>query len=105
MQLLARELGPGLTGVYLFGSVALGDYRSPCSDLDVAVVAARRLAAQEKERLADLLDHRHLPCPARKLELVIYERGGLGRGDVSFELDLNTGPGLHRWRVDPAALV
>src|SRR4051794_37591888 len=102
-QRLAEELGSDLTGVYLFGSVALCDYRRLRSDLDVAVVAARPLHPEEKRRLADRLDHRSLPCPARKLELVVYERGRLARGEVSFELDLNTGPGLHEWRVDPAA--
>ena len=66
------------------------------------MVAERPLAGEEKERLAADLDHRNLPCPARKLELVVYERGRLARGDVSFELDLNTGPGLQRWRTDAA---
>lgn len=99
---MAQELGSGLTGVYLFGSAALGDYRPPRSDLDVAVVAGRSLAYPEKERLACALDHRALPCPARKLELVVYERGRLSRGDVAFELDLNTGPDVHEWHTDPA---
>ena len=49
-----------------------------------------------------MLDHRELPCPARKLELVVYERGRLAHGDVGFELDLNTGPDAHRWLADPA---
>jgi hypothetical protein len=68
----------------------------------VAVVAAGPLTHARKERLADRLAHRRLPCPARKLELVVYERRRLAAGDVSFELDLNTGPGLHEWRTDPA---
>lgn len=67
----------------------------------MAVVAGRALAYPEKERLARAFDHRALPCPARKLELVVYERGRLARGDVVFELDLNTGPGVHAWRTDP----
>ena len=100
---MADALGPDLTGVYLLGSAALGDYRAGRSDLDLAVVVARRLGEPEKERLAGRLDHRTLPCPARKLELVVYERDRLRREDVSFELDLNTGPGLHEWRGDPSA--
>jgi hypothetical protein len=99
---VSQDLCADLTGIYLFGSAALADYHPPRSDLDVAVVAERPLAVEEKERLAADLDHRNLPCPARKLELVVYERGRLARGDVSFELDLNTGPGLQRWRTDAA---
>lgn len=101
-QHVAYELDHDLVGVYLFGSAALNDYRPPHSDLDIAVVAARGLTGEEKERLAERLDHRNLPCPARKLELVVYQRGPLSRGDVSFELDLNTGPGLQEWRGDPS---
>jgi predicted nucleotidyltransferase len=97
-----QELGDDVIGIYLFGSAALQDYRPPRSDLDVAVVAAGPLTDERKERLADRLAHRRFPCPARKLELVVYEQRRLAAGDVSFELDLNTGPGLHEWRTDPA---
>ena len=100
MGRLGAELGQGLTGVYLFGSVALDDYHPPRSDLDIAVVAARALRPGEAERLAARLDHRRVPCPARRLELVIYSRERLAVGDVAFELDLNTGPGLQEWRDD-----
>ncbi len=99
---MSQALDGDVIGIYLFGSAALSDYHPPRSDLDVAIVAARPLSRREKERLADRLDHRNLPCPARKLELVVYEGARLECGDVSFELDLNTGPGLHKWRSDPA---
>ena len=98
---MADRLGSDLTGVYLFGSAALGDFDPRRSDLDLAVVVARAMTEAQKEGLAGRLDHRRLPCPARKLELVVYERDRLSRGEVSFELDLNTGPGLHEWRGDP----
>jgi predicted nucleotidyltransferase len=98
-----EELGARAVGVYLFGSAALGDYRPPRSDLDVAVVAAGPIPAAMTEGVVRRLDHRNLPCPARKLEFVVYESGRLAAGDLSFELDLNTGPGLHEWRTDPAA--
>ena len=99
---MAHELGSDLTGVYLFGSAALGDYRPHRSDLDVAVVAGCPLTAPVKARVVEVLDHRVLPCPARKLELVVYERGRLSRGDVSCELDLNTGAGGREWRTSSA---
>jgi Domain of unknown function (DUF4111) len=98
-----EELGALAAGVYLFGSAALEDYDPRHSDFDVAAVAAAPLTPAMTEGLAHRLDHRNLPCPARKLELVVYERGRLRAGDLSFELDLNTGPGLHEWRTDPAA--
>ena len=67
----------------------------------MAVVAGRAPSGAAKERIVRVLDHRELPCPARKLELVVYERARLERGDVRFELDLNTGPDVHEWRSDP----
>lgn len=103
VERLRADLGDALTGVYLFGSVALDDYRPPHSDLDIAVVAARSLRPGEGERVAGRLDHGCVPCPARRLELVIYAQGRLAAGDVTFELDLNTGPGLQEWRDDPRA--
>ena len=100
VERLRAELGEALAGVYLFGSVALDDYRPPRSDLDIAAVAARALSPGQAQRVAARLDHVRLPCPARRLELVIYGRERLAAGDVSFELDLNTGPGLQEWRDD-----
>ena len=100
VERLRGELGGALAGVYLFGSVALDDYRPPRSDLDIAAVAAPALRPGQAQRVAARLDHARLPCPARRLELVIYGRRRLAAGDVSFELDLNTGPGLQEWRDD-----
>ena len=101
VELLRGELGEDLAGVYLFGSVALEDYRPPRSDLDIAVVTERRLRPPEGASLAAPLDHRRLACPARRLELVVYARERLAAAEVAFELDLNTGPGLYEWRDDP----
>ena len=82
--------------VLLIGSAALGDYVPGVSDLDVAVVAPDAVA--DPEAAAAPLRHAELPCPARKLELVVYraEQAATPLRDLEFELDLNTGPGGDR---------
>jgi hypothetical protein len=65
-------LGRDLVGVSLIGSGALGDFIRGTSDLDVAVVARTSLAPNTKARLAGMVSHGVLPCPARRLELVVY---------------------------------
>jgi hypothetical protein len=88
-----REVvGERLVGVWLTGSAALGDFDPARSDLDVQAIATERLARAELERLAGLLDHRALPCPARGLELVLYAREDLcDPAGPAFQLNLDTG--------------
>jgi predicted nucleotidyltransferase len=74
--------------VYLFGSAAQGAYEHGRSDVDVIAVAAHPLTRPEKEAVADAAES--LPCPARKLELVVYSRGA-----VRHELNVNTGELVH----------
>jgi hypothetical protein len=78
--------------VVSIGSWCLGDYVPGVSDLDVAVVV--------DGPPPDLGGVRHeaLPCPARKLELVVYraEEAASPSRSLRFELDLNTGPGGER---------
>lgn len=94
-------LGPWLTGVYAGGSLALGGYEPPRSDLDVAVVVGRPLAREEKDALVAALRHEALPCPARGLELVVYTAAAARTPDAeaAFELNLNTGRGME-FRAD-----
>lgn len=73
-----------LHAVYLLGSAAGGGYEQGRSDVDVVAVTARSLGEDEKRALAEAADS--LPCPARKLELVVYS---LGRD--RHEINLNTG--------------
>jgi predicted nucleotidyltransferase len=77
--------------VLLIGSAALGDYVPGVSDLDVAVVAPDAVA--DPEATAAPLRHAELPCPASKLELVVYraDQAAAPSRDLEFELDLNTG--------------
>ncbi|HEV7129775.1 MAG TPA: aminoglycoside adenylyltransferase domain-containing protein [Ktedonobacterales bacterium] len=55
---LRLALGDNLVGVYLRGSLAMGDFDADTSDLDFAVVTARRVSAPEFAALSTL--HTHL---------------------------------------------
>jgi hypothetical protein len=90
---LRRVLGGNLVGVYVGGSYALGGYVPGRSDLDVAAVVRERLSREAVDEVVAAVRHEALPCPARKLELVVYTqnaaRNPSPEGD--FELNLNTG--------------
>ena len=77
-----------LDAVYLFGSAAQGAYEHGRSDVDVIAVTSRPSTQAEKQALADAAQS--LPCPARKLELVVYARGA-----ERHELNVNTGELVH----------
>jgi predicted nucleotidyltransferase len=87
---LVRALGAvaELDAVYVFGSAAQGAYEHGRSDVDVVAVTARPSSPAEKQALADAAES--LPCPARKLELVVYARGA-----ERHELNVNTGELVH----------
>jgi hypothetical protein len=80
----------------LIGSGALGDYRPGASDLDVAVIWDGPV--KDPEAVAAPLLHSVLPCPAKKLELVVYraDQAAAPTRDLKFEVDLNTGRGGDR---------
>jgi hypothetical protein len=90
---LRTLLGARLVGVYAGGSYALGDYRRPTSDLDLAAVVDPALDAETKRRIVDRVRHEALPCPARGLELVVYrlETARSSGSEADFELNLNSG--------------
>jgi predicted nucleotidyltransferase len=90
---LRRVLSGNLIGVYAGGSWALGGYVPARSDLDVAAVVRTPLERAAVDEVVDAVRHESLPCPARKLELVIYTEDAARSGspDAAFELNLNTG--------------
>ena len=90
---LRRALGGNLVGVYVGGSYALGGYVPGRSDLDVAVVVREPLAEDAVAKVLAAVRHEALPCPARKLELVVYtqEAARNPSPEADFELNLNTG--------------
>jgi hypothetical protein len=73
-----------LDALYVLGSAALGGYEHGRSDVDVVAVTSRPLSLDERRALADAAEA--VPCPARKLELVVYPRGS-----DAWEINLNTG--------------
>ena len=100
---LRAALGDALRAVYLTGSAAVGAYRPGSSDLDVlvAVDGADRAAL---ERVVATCSHEALPCPAAKLELVVYEAAELARPHVPprWSLNFDTGESTHQVDYDPA---
>lgn len=100
------QLGPSLVAVTLVGSAGAGWYEPGLSDIDVAVVVKRALGEASARSLAATLSHSRLPCPARKLELVVYRQHLLAdpRWPLPFELNLNTGEGTaDHVGLDPSA--
>lgn len=84
-RLLARlREATELDAVYLVGSGALGAWEPGSSDVDVVAVTSRSLSLEERRAVAEAAAS--VATPARKLELVVYPRGG-----DDWELDFNTG--------------
>jgi Aminoglycoside adenylyltransferase, C-terminal domain/Nucleotidyltransferase domain len=82
-----------VVGVYTTGSLALGDYRSGRSDIDLMAVVARSEGLDLRRRLARQLDHQVLGCPAAGLEFVLYPLTTVSRPtlDAGYLLNFNTG--------------
>jgi hypothetical protein len=87
-------LGDTRYGVYLGGSLALGDFVPGQSDVDLAVVAGRSLGAGRQEALVAALEPAARRCPTRGLELVVYSRADAASPSwpPRFELNFNAGP-------------
>jgi hypothetical protein len=103
---LRQALDPDLIGAYAVGGLALDDYRPESSDIDVYAVVRTPLDEPGKRSVADLCSHRSLPCPARRLELVVISAAA-GRSPGAapqWELNLNTGEReTDHVGLDPAA--
>jgi hypothetical protein len=103
---VAATAGAALRGVWLTASAALGDFDPARSDLDVQALTDRELPAQARLALAADVAHGRLPCPARGLELVLYEPRGLAAADgPAPQLNVNTGARIDRrveLETDPA---
>jgi hypothetical protein len=82
-----------MVGVYAGGSWALGDYVPGRSDLDLAVIVGESLSRALEQAVVAQLRHESLPCPARRLELVVYrlETARSGSASPDFELNMNSG--------------
>ena len=103
---LGEMLGERLVAAYALGSLALGGYRPGRSDVDVLAVVDGTLPVEDLRLLAQRCVHASLPCPARKLELVVIgaaearEPGPRPR----WQLNLNSGADMNdHVGLDPAA--
>ena len=101
---LIRALGDTLRAVYLSGSVAVGAYREGSSDIDV-LVAVEGAGRGQLERVIAESAHEALPCPATKLELVVYETAELAAPHVPprWSLNFDTGESVRQVDWDPSA--
>jgi Nucleotidyltransferase domain len=99
---IESALGEDLRAVYLTGSAAVGAYVPGRSDLDI-LVAVDGADRQSLERLVATSAHEGLPCPARKLELVVYELAALAHPGKRprWSLNLNTGAAERHVGFDP----
>ncbi|PNP84100.1 hypothetical protein FNYG_02788 [Fusarium nygamai] len=94
VKCLTDHLKDKLVGVYLFGSASYDAYQPGLSDLDIQAIVKSPLKASEKEAIISHLTHQSLPCPATKLEFVVYAQSSVKPANrhPAFELNLNTGP-------------
>jgi hypothetical protein len=90
---VAEYLGDELVGIYLFGSAGYQAFEPGQSDLDVQAVVREPLSIEKKQAIVEILAHRVLPCPATKLEFVVYAHGSVSPASrhPRFELNINTG--------------
>src|SRR3954452_4349475 len=73
LDALLVRLGPErMRGVYASGSLGLGADQPGRADIEVIAVLHRPLADADLRELAARCSHRALPCPAWKLELVVF---------------------------------
>ena len=95
-HMLRERLGDALVGVYLFGSAASGAYEPGPSDLDMQAVVRRPLPDALLCSIAGDLSHDVLPCPARRLDFVVYEQRAVERATrhPRFAMNFNTGSDL-----------
>jgi len=91
-----------LRAVYLTGSAAVGAYVPGRSDIDV-LVAVDGADRQTLERVVAMCGHQTLPCPARNLELVVYELAALRQPAVRprWSLNFDTGESERHVGFDP----
>jgi predicted nucleotidyltransferase len=90
-------LGDSFVGCYSLGSYSMGGYIQGKSDLDVAVICSHSLDTTTKETIVNKLSHQVLPCPAQKLELVVYTLDAVSHpvNKAAFEINFNTGAVLN----------
>jgi hypothetical protein len=102
IRALQNAFGDTLAGVFLSGSASVGAYVQGRSDVDV-LVAVHGASRGQLERVVATCAHEVLPCPATKLELVVYELDELSAPHVPprWSLNFDTGESTHQVDFDP----
>ncbi|KAL4746259.1 hypothetical protein BDW72DRAFT_185228 [Aspergillus terricola var. indicus] len=91
LDTLQQELKANLLAVYLFGSAGYNAYEPDTSDVDVYAVIHEPIS--DFKQLARKISHASVPCPARKLEFVLFTKpnAALQTNSPQFEMNFNTG--------------
>lgn len=99
---LQGAFGDRLRGVLLSGSASIGAYVQGRSDIDV-LVAVEGADRKSLERVLSSCSHEALPCPATKLELVVYELDALAAPawPPRWSLNFDTGAATRQVDFDP----
>jgi hypothetical protein len=89
---LHDTLGSSLLGVYAFGSLATGAYEPGTSDVDVQSIVSS-IDKHSITTIVQKLSHASLPCPAQKLEFVLYTAKDIKDPSSAprYTLNFNTG--------------
>ncbi|ASI90651.1 hypothetical protein [Vibrio mediterranei] len=94
LQLIA---GTNIVGIYLLGSASQESYVAGESDLDVQMVVDQPLCDAQKQAIIEALSHSYLPCPATKLEFVVYHKAQLRTAQtLHYAINYNTGRTLKK---------
>ena len=90
---LETELGSNLVGIYLHGSLAMGSYYRPKSDIDLIVVVGDKLDVSERKSVArTIAKHAELKPTTGNIELsiVLAETTKTIHVPVPFEIHYST---------------
>ncbi len=72
-DVLDRELGGNLVGIYPYGSLAFGDYTPDTSDMDVLAVAATPPVEEARQRIVETLARRVPELPGAGLDFSLMD--------------------------------
>ena len=97
VEILTSNFKEKIIGIYLFGSASYGGYIPIKSDLDVQMITKEVLSIADRRKIAALISHSALPCPARKLEFVSYPQSALHPVSRSPEFDINFNTGENQF--------
>ena len=97
VELFCIHLGRSLQGVYLHGSLAMGCYYFPKSDLDLLVVVSSSLSAQSLKTMGIQIAQYAENCPGKGgLELSIVTTDALQCRDLAVPFELHYSPMWHQ---------